>query len=182
MSDYNNYKGQAVAVEGSVTGDFFTDVKLDYQGGFNLIYLGECKTPTEDSYNRHFIQQFVYTNNLLTSVPTASNKTTLGCTSFNMDIVNNKIISITLNNGDFTEINIGDNFILVNSNFNIIGTILKINSPTNAMVTVITDTSLLTPVSNVTINATDLTCHLEHSTTKDWTKRRWDHRTRYIYI
>lgn len=181
MSGEMWHKGQTQVVEGSPSGDYYTTTKLDYAGTINLVYLGECKIGISDSINSHFIQQFLYINNLLTSIQIATNETTLGCTNINISVPTSQVVQITLNNGDVSEININDGFSFNSGPYNFAGTVQNVIQPNILWINVLNGTSGISPVSNFTIGLTDMLCNLEADSTKKYEKRRFDHRTRYLY-
>jgi hypothetical protein len=193
MATDKTYKGQLQVVEGSVVGEFYTTTKSDYAGNLSPVYLGECEIGCADSQNRHFIQKFLYdtgctgsfcsgTGSFLSKIVIATNETTLGSTNININILTANAIEITLNSGDCAELNPGDGVALKSGIYNINGTVLRKNSDTDFVVATMNITTGLVNASNLAIAETDLMCHLENEKTKSYTKRRWDNRSRYVYV
>ena len=171
------HKGQKQVVEGSATGDYYVQTLLDWGSCGNLIYVGEVKTGVEEHENRHFIQKIVYdANNNPVKMLIAQNRSSLGCTSFSYEILSNTKILVTLNSGDCTEVNKGDSFTYIDFQ----GQIIKKIDDFSFQVEVNTGTSALTNAT-VSVQEFDLIVKFENEKTKDYTKRRWDHRTRYAY-
>lgn len=176
------HDGQMQVVEGSAVGHFFVTPKMEYGPCGSLIFLGESKTSTADNENKFFIQKMIYDNNFnLVSIKIAQNLTTTGSTSLNLTILNQKVVEIALNDGDFTETNINDGINLKTPTQELSGRIFKKISDTVIHVEVTSDTSSLVNETSVTISETDLIVRLEHDKTKFYTNRRWDHRNRYQY-
>ena len=177
------HKGQLQVVEGSPVGDFYTIPKFDYDSASNLLYLGEAAINKTDRQNAHFIQKFLYNSSFnLIRIVIATNITTTGTTLvFSLAPLNSESVDIVISNGDFDEVNLEDQFSLNTGTQVINGTVVKKLSNMHVEIKLSRPDLSLTPQTNVTISATDLMVTLVHANTKDYTKRRWDHRTRYSY-
>ena len=181
------YKGQGVVVEGSLAGETIIITKFAYDTTLSLEYLGEAKIGTKVSDNRWFIQKFFYDSTLsLTDIKTATNKTTVGATSVSIDATNPNIPIITINNGDFSEIRDGDSITLTTALQTISGLPVRKISDTQVSINFIADcgsppATAVISESNVPISVTDLVMTLSSDYTKDFARRRWDNRERYIY-
>ena len=176
MSTDSHHKGQLQVVEGSATGDFYVQTLTDYGPCGSLIYLGEAKTNSQPQENRFFIHKFEYDSSYnMARILIAQNTSSLGCTDFTYKSLNQDIVLITLNNGDCSELNVGDSF-----TYDFLhGEVFKKISDS------IFQIKLMNPVTyaetNLVINEFDLLVRFESDKTKDYTKRRWDHRNRYGY-
>lgn len=175
------HEGQTQIVEGSAVGHFFVTPKMFWGPCGSLVYLGECKTASNDSDNNHFIQKFLYdTSYNVIRVLIAQNISTLGCTDVSLKVLSPRMVEVTLNNGDFSEVNKDDSFTSKTAQ-DITGRVFKKVSDTICHIEVNVGTAGLIDETNVIINETDLTVRFESDKTKWYTCRRWDHRDRYSY-
>lgn len=175
------YDGQTQTVEGSAVGEFFVTPKMEWGVCGNLIYLGESKTATNDSDNKHFIQKFVYDASYnVVRVLIAQNKSTLGCTNVSLKVLGPRIMEVTLNNGDFSEAE-KDDSLTIKTTQDIVGRVFKKISDSVVHLEVNVGTAGLFDETNVAVDVNDLTICFESQKAKFYTKRRWDHRDRYFY-
>jgi hypothetical protein len=183
MSGNKVHKGQTQTFEGNQLGEPISNTKLAYDAAFNVEYIGECKVGVKDEERRHYIEKFEYDSSFNLSIIKVAQNTLIG-NSTNISIntsFNSSHIRIILNNGDCSEINIGDNFSVVTNNQAIRGNIVKVISNTEFWLLKSDNTSAIEEL-DVTILPESILYHLQHDNTKDYTKRRWDIRTRYIYL
>lgn len=175
------HEGQTQIVEGSATGHFFVTPKMEWGTCGSLIYLSECKTATNDSESKHFIQKFIYDASYnLIKVLIAQNISTLGCTNVSLRVLSPRMMEVTLNNGDFSEVN-KDDSLTVKTTQQLTGKVFKKISDTVVHLEVDVGTAGLVDEASVAINVNDLTVTFEGDKTKWYTNRRWDHRDRYFY-
>lgn len=184
------YKGQNVMVEGSLSGETVIITKFAYDTAFNLEYLGEAKIGTQVHENKFFLQKFIYDPAFnLIEILNATNKTNVGADQVSIDVTSDpQYLIITLPSfGDFKEASPGDSIFVktdVNSvaQFPISDTdnvsqvrVDKKDIPANILVS-ITDQS-----NFILEDIFDVRLTLKADKTKDYSKRRWDYRERYIY-
>lgn len=176
------HDGQLQVVEGSATGHFFVVPKMEYGPCGSLIYIGESKTSSYESENKFYIQKMVYDSNYnLVTILIAQNLSTIGCTDISFKTLNDKVIEIVANNGDFSEANVCDCLNIKTSTQEFGGKIFKKLSDTKVHLEVTNGTSGLVDETNSIVNENDLIIRFEHEKTKFYTNRRWDHRNRYLY-
>lgn len=181
MSD-KQHKGQLQVVEGSPTGEFHVIPKFAYDIYFNLEYLAEAKIGKSDHVNAHYIQKFVYDASCnMTRILIATNLTNCDCTDVSIDVINGITIKISTTTGDFVEVNEGDSFNLTTPTQKIVGLVAKREDDTTVVVTLSEEDLTLVDETDTSIAVTDLTVKLNHKNTKEYDKRRWDHRERYFY-
>lgn len=181
------FKGQEVVVEGSLVGETLIVSRFAYDASLNLEYLGEAKVGSGESASKWFIQRFGYDAILnLISIQTATNRTTVGSTSVSIDATNPNLPIITIHNGDFSEVNSGDHITLTTGLQSISGQpVIKI-SDTQISIDFLKDCGSPPTVPIVSENAativeTDFIITLANDATKDYAKKRWANRERYIY-
>lgn len=190
MSGSKVYKGQNVMVEGSLSGETIIVTKFAYDTAFNLEYLGEAKIGTQEHENKFFIQKFIYDPAFnLIEIINATNITHCGADQVTIDVTSDPMyLTITIpSEGDFTEANVGDSiFVTTDTNeisqFPIAETnqtdtvrVLKNDIPSNIL------SSISDEANFILNNVNDLRLTLKNDSTKDFSKRRWDHRERYTY-
>jgi hypothetical protein len=181
------YKGQGVIVEGSLAGETIIISKFAYDSTLSLEYLGEAKAGTSPSQNKWFIQKFFYDSTLsLTDIKNATNRTNVGATMVSIDASNPNLPIITISNGDFSEVNSGDTISLTTPTQNVSGYPIRKISDTQISINFLQDCGQPPAVSvlsetNTSISLNDFIITLSSDATKDWAKRRWDHRDRYVY-
>jgi hypothetical protein len=176
------HDGQLQVVEGSAVGHFFVVPRMEYGTCGSLIFLGESKTSCHESENRFYLQKFVYDSNYnLTTILVAQNLSTLGCTDVTLKILNGTVVEMVLNNGDFSEANVGDGINIKTFTQEFSGKIFKKLSDSKVHIETTSGTAGLLNETNSAINESDLIIRFEHEKTKFYTNRRWDHRNRYLY-
>lgn len=182
------YKGQNVVVEGSLSGETLITTKMAYDTKMNIEYLGEAKIGSPEDTNRYFIYKYIYDCNLnLVEIQSATNESSVGANEVSVD-TSGSFITVTLpDGGDFSELNKDDHLSLktINNTFNMLPVfeivdnnsikIRKSDIPSNIIAGIVDE-------SNTQIDEFDLKVKFVNTATKDYSKRRWDHRTRYIYV
>lgn len=186
---------QLQVVDGSAVGEFHVIPKFDYNSSMQLEYMGEAKIGKPDHENAHYIQKLVYDSACnLSRILIATNRASAGCTDVSVEILSDKKVKIIANNGDFNEVEIptqGGG--AQKTGFR--ATTLNLKTPTQEFVGRVEEVStnglevtvelntangLLLAETNTTINEFDLILQF-NSNNKPYEKRRWTHRTRYIY-
>jgi len=194
MSNNTSHKGQIQVVEGSAVGEFHVISKFSYNTVFDVEYLGECKTSTQDNENNHYIQKFIYDPVFnLTRIMIATNRVTVGCTEVSVQILNNQQILVTAHNGDFDEVedfmskntyskkadSISTGFFLDTGTQKFQGLISeKISS--NQVRVILQNEQMFVNQNNVLIPEQNMFLTL-NGENKPYEKRRWTNRTRYFY-
>jgi len=181
------YKGQSVVVEGSLVGETIIITKFAYDTALSLEYLGEAKIGSGAYDSKWFIQKFFYDPTLnLIDIKTATNQTTPGATFVSIDATDPNMPIITIGNGDFIEVNDGDSITLTTGTQSISGLPIRKISPTQIYINFLQDCGSppVVPIVseiNTLISATDFIITLNNDATKDFSKRKWSNRTRYVY-
>lgn len=183
------HKGQVQVVEGSAVGEFYVVPKFAYDSAFNVEYLGEAKIGKPDNSYSHFINKFIYDPafNLL-RILIATNRLVCDCTDVTIATIGDARVRVTANNGDFASSfvdargkeNERDILLLTTGINEINGKIIEKVSETEVIVDIM-DNSSITPEVNAIISTSDMIMQLNNPKTKDFVKRRWDLRERYIY-
>ena len=175
------HKGQKQVVEGSAVGEYYVIPKFAYNCFQQVEYYGEAKVLVEDHANRHFIQKFTYdcVGNI-ERILIATNKSNVNCDNLDFIPINNTQSKIILNTGDFSEVQEKDAIFLKTGLQTMVGHVLKKNSDSEIIVQHGSGNSYVQELG-VIINKDDLTVTFKHDNTKDFAKRRWDHRERYFY-
>jgi len=157
--------------------------KLAYDSGFNLQYMSDAVIGVQDNQNSHFIQEFLYDGSFnLTRVVIATDTSTCNCTDVSVAVLTPGLVArITTTTGDFSEVNVGDDFTLTTPTQTIVGSISLVESTTSIQITLPSFSGTLVAETATTILTTDLLITFKHSSTSGYEKRRWDHRDRYIY-
>jgi len=174
------HKGQKQVVEGSAVGEFYVVPKFAYNCYQQVEYMGEAKVSVSDHVSRHFIQKLEYdcVGNV-ERILIATNKSTVDSNNVDVTPIIDTQVKITLNNGDFDEVNKGDALYLKTSLNNIMGSVYKIISSSQVIIEHSQET--YTPELAVDIDKKDLTVTFKNDKTKDYTKRKWSNRERYFY-
>jgi len=184
------YKGQGVIITGSLSGETIIVTKFSYNSRSNLEYLGEAKIGSKEEENKFFIKKYIYDNKQdLIEIRNATNRTSVGANIVSVDKTSDPMyVIISLSDlGDFSEVRPEDSVSLVTSNNKFDGLqinkvsedkkqifLLKEKIPSNMLLAIIDEN--LTDIAE-----TDLMVQLNHEDTKDYAKRRWSHRNRYVY-
>jgi hypothetical protein len=175
------YKGQVQVVDGNMAAASIGISKIERNSVGNIKYLGECGTGTPDSNNKHFITQLYYDTSLnFIGDKVATNRRYTGATDITVNITNPEAL-ITCTGANFNEANLGDTlyFTTVTNTEKQI-TIKEVVSDTSVRATLDTSSGLSAETATV-VASTDLILTLNHESTKDYNKRRWDSRDYYIY-
>jgi hypothetical protein len=177
------HKGQTQVFEGNQLGEPISNTKLAYDSAFNVEYIGECKVGINDSERRHYIEKFEYDSSFnLTIVKISQNILKGNSTIISIDTTSNSShIKVILTNGDCSEINIGDDVLIVTGSQAIKGNIVK-NVGVSEFWFLKKDNANTIEELNITILPESILYYLQHETTKDYVKRRWDLKDRYIYL
>jgi hypothetical protein len=180
------YKGQGLVLEGNYVGENFIVTKTSRTPALQYEYIGEAKYGTPDNMNRHYIMHVTYTPALQADrILSASNDTTTDATNVTVEtLVDKRGIRITIVNGDFSEVHAGDEFTLNTTNNHMRSVpITAVLSDTQILVSRLENLDIpIVDETNTPINKHDLLIRLKHEDTMEFHRRRWDHRTRYIYV
>ena len=179
------FKGQEQQIEGSLVGEPIIVTKTAKTPTLQIEYLAEAKYATPDYANRHFIFKFTYDFALsVDRILQASNDTRTEATQVTVDTtIDKRGIKITIVGGDFSEVNDGDEFSLTTTLNDMQAVLIKLKLSDTELI--LEPTNLANPIvdeTNTPIGADDLIIRLQNEKTKDFSKRRWDHRERYIYV
>jgi len=175
------YKGLTVTLEGSPTGEAITTSKFSYNSLLMVEYIAEVKIGILDSEPRHYINKMEYNpDTTLNRITTAQNILSTGASQVSVQILSPLEAKIIVSlDGNFLSVNEGDWFYINtpsnNKRVNVIGT-----NPNNLQEIIVQNMGFISETSTpITENIVNIT--LEHSLTKDYSRRIWDLRTRYFY-
>jgi hypothetical protein len=176
------YKDQLQIVDGSGVGEANITTKLAYNVKNAVEYISESKVGTTDRQSNHYIQKCIYdaSDNLIRIV-VALNRTNCNITQINLTIIGTNKVKIESVTGDFIEVNIKDSLMLNTGTQIIQGEITQKISDTEVLVSLNNENPLLINEIGTVIALGNLIVALEHPSTKDFDKRRWDRRVQYIY-
>jgi hypothetical protein len=180
------YKGQGLVLEGNYVGEDFIVTKTALTPTLQYEYVGEAKYATPDYMNRHYIMKITYTPTLqVDRLLSASHDTSTEATAVTVNTTSDKRgILITITDGDFSEVHPGDEFTL-NTPSNQIRSVLVTYVLSDTQIIIDKLEHLDVPIVNeinTPIGPYDLMIRLKHSDTAEFHRRRWDHRTRYVYV
>jgi hypothetical protein len=182
MSDSaKRFKGQLQTVDGSLSGEPIVTTLFDYATNGMPIYIGEAKFGVKTDESRWFISTIEYDANAnITAVKTASHKITTLASHVTVDVDSYPgFAAITATGGDLSLVSIGDKvYLQTGTNFVGGSQITQLLSSTQFLVALDGQVD----ETGTAITASDLIIGLEVPTLKEFTNRRWDKRSLYIYI
>ena len=176
------HKGQTQVVEGSAVGEFYVIHKMDYTNSCQLKYLGEAKIGLPDSVGAHFIQKFEYdARKNLERVLIATNESTLGCDEISVEKLSDTTVKVLLHSGDASEVTEGDSFRADTGSQLIQGNVKRKQDDQKLILELCEPSPSMVDEYNVSVSEEDVMVAFNNEKTKGYTKRRWDHRERYVY-
>lgn len=181
MSTGKELKGQTVTVDGSKVGESIFTTLMSYDCKGNMEYIGDAKFSTSELSPKWYIEKFEYdSRGNVIAIKTAINKLYSGVGTIDIDITTNApFITLTIN-AEVSMLRAGDLIKLVtiaNPNLqgivkNIIGNVVQLDVAGAVGIAAETGTILGT---------TDLLYTINHFDFKDFAKRFWAHREKYLY-
>lgn len=182
MSRSKEYKGQAVVLEGSKSGESLPVFKMAYTSVGDIEYFGEAKYETSELKRKWFIEKVEYDVNYnVIARKTAINKIYSGAGTVTIDVdTNDPLITLTIN-AEISQISVNDDIWLTiaSESVDVSGIITEISG--NVMKVNVQGQTGIVNKTGIAVGATDCIFQLNHPDTKDFAKRVWNLRELYIY-